>query len=203
MATTNRKFICFNFNPWGKIAPDCSIRAISAATGLDYREICKKFGFSYKNGYGMIRQSGVNLTDIKHVFNEYFDIVEDFYDNYNFVPDEYKDSIEASQMDFIDSTLDVNAVTGITLNEFIDMFRNRGTFLVSVTGNPKAKNPNARTGGHIVCANCSPINKKQGFIDIWDSGEMLVDAYMRIKKVEPMNSPKHWRYDREKHRFIV
>lgn len=53
-----------------------------------------------------------------------------------------------------------------------------------------------------MCVKCNP-GYKHGFIDSWDSGEMLVDSYMRVKKFEPANSPKHWRYDREKHKFIV
>ena len=32
---------------------------------------------------------------------------------------------------------------------------------------------------------------------------MLVDAYMRVIKKEPANSPLHWKYDKEKHEFIV
>jgi hypothetical protein len=45
--------------------------------------------------------------------------------------------------------------------------------------------------------------KRHGFIDSWDSSEMLVDAYMRVIKKEPVNSPLHWKYDRENHKFIV
>lgn len=82
------------------------------------------------------------------------------------------------------------------------MYRNGGTFLVSLTGNPNAVNPAARDGGHIVCVKCNP-KFKHGFIDFWDSGEMTVDAFMRIKKTEPADSPKHWKYDRGQHKFIL
>ncbi len=33
--------------------------------------------------------------------------------------------------------------------------------------------------------------------------EMLVDAYMRVIKKEPFDSPLHWKYDHENHKFIV
>lgn len=72
---------------------------------------------------------------------------------------------------------------------------------MSLEGNPNAKNEACREGGHIVCVKCNP-KYKQGFIDFWDSGEMLVDAYMRIKKTEPFNSPLHWKYDYENHQLI-
>ena len=62
---TNNKWFNMNFNPWQVRAPDCAIRAIVAATGLDYREVCRRFGVSWKNGRGMIRDSGIDLDDIK------------------------------------------------------------------------------------------------------------------------------------------
>lgn len=85
----NRKWICFSFNPWKKLRPDCAIRAISAATLLDYREVCKQLGVAYKNGMGLIRDSGIDLEMIKSKFSDYFDIIEDFAENYSFVPDEF------------------------------------------------------------------------------------------------------------------
>lgn len=200
MAKSN--WINFNFNPWNAAVGDCSIRAVSAGTGLDYREVCKKLGVSYKNGKGLIRDSGIGLELIEDRFDEYFDIVEDFYDNYNFVPDEYAGTLYDKQLDNFDASIGVGAISNTTLDEFIDEFKDQGIFLVSLEGNPKAKNPVARKGGHIVCVKCIP-DKKQGFIDTWDSGEMLVDAYMRVKKMEPYDSPKHWRYDHEKKKFIV
>ena len=32
---------------------------------------------------------------------------------------------------------------------------------------------------------------------------MLVDAYMRVVKREPLSSPYHWKFDKEKHAFIL
>ena len=97
----------------------------------------------------------------------------------------------------------MNSASGLTLNDFVDMFKDQGTFLVSLVENPEASNVNSRKGGHIVCVRCGKNAVKQGFIDTWDSGEMLVDTYMRIVKTEPKDSPLHWRYDRAQHKFIV
>ena len=89
----NPKWINFNFNPWGARAPDCAIRAISAATGLDYREVCRRLKAAWKSGFGLVRKTGVGLSTIEKKFAEYCDIIEDFYDNYNFVPDEFKGTL--------------------------------------------------------------------------------------------------------------
>jgi len=58
---TNPKLIKFNFNAWGQNISDCAIRAVVAATGLDYREVCKRFGVSYKKRKGLIRDTGIDL----------------------------------------------------------------------------------------------------------------------------------------------
>lgn len=200
----NPYLIKFNFNPWKANVGDCAIRAIVAATGLDYRAVCKQLGVSYKKGRGLIRDTGIDLQEIEIVFSDYFDIIEDFYDNNEFVPDEMRGSKEDLELAKFDLLNDIDAVSRTTLNEFIEMYRGNGTFLVSLDRNPEAKNVSARReGGHIVCVKCNPRLKKQGFIDTWDSGEMLVDAYMRVAKTEPKDSPLHWKYDREKHQFIV
>ena len=197
----NPRWIYANFNVWNKFIGDCPIRAVSAATGLKYQEVCKRFGYSWKNGHGLIRDTGATIEEIKSKFNEYFDIVEDFYDDYDFVPDEFKGTDAEQELIDFDNQHNIGPSAGITLNEFVDMFKNQGTFVVSLTGNPNAKNKSCREGGHVVCVKCNR-GHKQGFIDFWDSGEMLVDAYMRIKKKEPADSPLHWKYDYENHRLI-
>ena len=204
MEQKNQKWINFSFNPWNKRIEDCAIRAIAAATGLDYRVVCKKLGYACKNGYGLTRKSGASIQKIKNVFNDYFDIIEDFYDNFTFVPDEFKGSEEVERIKQFEVQNGLfNSATGTTLNEFIDLYKNQGTFLVSLIGNPDSENPSCRGDvGHLVCVKCNP-GYKQGFIDFWDSGDMLVNAFMRVKKFEPKDSPNHWRYDREKHKFIV
>lgn len=94
----NPKLLVFNYNPWGQHIADCAIRAISAATGLDYRVVCKMLGCSYKNGYGLIRDTGVPLKKVRKVFNKHFDVIEDFYADFNFVPDEFKGSREDEEL---------------------------------------------------------------------------------------------------------
>ena len=151
-----------------------------------------------------MRDTGVKLKDVRKVFNSYFDVIEDFYADFNFVPDEFKGSEEDEairQFEIKHGLYD--QASGMTLNDFIDFYAGQGTFLVALIGNPHAKNPSCRGDiGHLVCVKCNP-GFKQGFIDLWDSGEMLVDSFMRVKKFEPKDSPRHWRYDREKHKFIV
>lgn len=158
---TNPKLIKFNFNAWRQNISDCAIRAVVAATGLDYREVCKRFGVSYKKGKGLIRDTGIGLDQIEETFSEYFDIVEDFYNNYDFVPDEMKGSkedLEMQKFDILNGITD--GATKTTLNEFIDMFKNQGSFLVSLIENPEAINSVSRKGGHIVCVNCRRGAKK-------------------------------------------
>ena len=196
-------WIKFNYNPWKANIGDCAIRSIVAATGLDYREVCKRLGVAWKYGKGLIRDTGIDLEDVKRVFGKYFDIIEDFADNYAFVPDEFKDSQEDDELRTLELQYGItNDSSGIMLKEFIDQFENQGAFLVSCIGNPNATNNNAKYDGHLVYVQCIP-GKRHGFIDSWDSSEMLVDAYMRVIKKEPFNSPLHWKYDRENHKFIV
>ena len=203
MTSKNPRWINFNFNPWNKNISDCAIRAVVAATGLDYRAVCKRFGVSYVKGKGLRRDTGIDLDAIKETFSEYFDIVEDYYDNMAFVPDEFKNSKEDMLMQTFDLQNGIDLASGDTLNDFCDQYSGQGTFLVSLEGNPKSKDVFARKGGHIVCAKLGKNAKKQGFIDTWNSGEMHVDAYMRVVKTEPKNSPLHWKYDNEQHKFIV
>lgn len=118
----NPKLIYANLNPWGKFINDCSIRAVSAATGLKYQEVCKRFGYSWKNGHGLIRDTGTTLDEAKSKFNEYFDVVEDFYEDYDFVPDEMKGTDAEQELIDFDNEQGIGAAAGITLNEFVDMF---------------------------------------------------------------------------------
>lgn len=195
-------FIKFNFNPWKKHIDDCAIRAISGATGLDYRVVCKKLGVSWKTGYGLIRKIGIDLEDVKQVFNSYFDIIEDFGENFDFVPDEFKNSHVNDEMRHFDLANNISHdSSGSTLNDFINEFRNQGLFIVSCVGNPNAKNKVARRGGHLIYVSCK--GKQQGFFDTWDSSEMLVDAYMRVVKREPIDSKLHYKFDYEKQKFIM
>ena len=200
----NSYWIKINFNPWKKNIDDCAIRSIAAAIGMDYREVCKRLNVSWKNGIGLIRKTGIDLNDVKRVFDEYFDIVEDYIDDFSFVPDEFKDSkfnddiIAFELQNGIDTSY-----SGLTVEEFIQNFKDQGKFLVGCVTNPDAVNRTARTeGGHLVCVNCLK-GKRQGFYDTWDSSEMFVDSYMRVRKTVPLDSPLHWKYDRDKKQFIV
>lgn len=200
----SRYFIKFNFNPWKQTkAGDCTIRAVSGATGLSYKEVCRRYGVACKNGYGLMRKTGINLEDTKEKFDEYFDVVEDFYDDFGFVPDEMKDTFDAKLVKALDQHSASEYASGDTLEDFCDMYDGQGRFLISLVPNPEAKDEAAKRDGHIVYANLSSNAKRPGFVDTWDSSEMLVDAFMRITKTEPKDSPLHWKYDKANHRFIV
>lgn len=79
----SKHFCKFNFNKYGMHIPDCAVRSVVAATGLDYDIACKMYGCSFKRGHGLIRNSGIALEDIKQKFNSYFDIVVDFNDDFD------------------------------------------------------------------------------------------------------------------------
>lgn len=193
-----------NFNPWGVHTGDCAIRAITAATGLDYRIVCRRLHATYKNGHGLLRDTGIDLHTIESAFSEYFDIVEDFYDNIDFVPPEMIGSKEAQELEMFDASNGIGAASSMTLQEFMTTYRDNGVFLVSLVGNPNASNPILRDpeDGHIVCARCVR-GKPHCFIDTFDSHEMCVDTYMRLAKAEPTSSPLHWKYDMAQHKFIL
>lgn len=196
----NPNWINFNFNCYGKRINDCAIRAVVAATGLDYREVCRRFGVSYVKGKGLRRDTGIGLDVIEEKFGEYCDIVEDYYDNFDFVPDEFKDSKQNDDMLQFELQNGIDSISGNTLNDFCAQYAGQGTFLISLEKDSKTNN---RPAGHIVCAKLNRGAKRQGFIDTWDSGDLKVDAYMRVVKTEPKDSPLHWKYDREQHKFIV
>lgn len=186
------KFV--NLNPWKKNIGDCSIRAICAAIGMRYELVCKELGVSWKKGHGLVRDTGIDLELIKKKFDPWFDIVESYYDE---LPPELADDPAFTRAQMIDLALGVDEDTaGVTLAEFLDLYRGQGTFLVGLEGNPDAKNPNARKGGHIVCARCWRGQEPYA-IDSWRSEEMKVDAFMRVKKTVPRDDPRHWVYDYE------
>jgi hypothetical protein len=64
-----------NYNKWGKNIGDCAIRAICAGIEMDYEKVCKRLGVAHKRGWGLIRDTGIKLEDIKEKFDEYFDVV--------------------------------------------------------------------------------------------------------------------------------
>lgn len=109
------------------------------------------------------------------------------------------DDPEFARTQFMDAALDIEENSaGITLGDFLELYRGQGTFLVGLVGNPKAENPTARSGGHIVCVRCWP--KKYPYaIDTWNSIEMLVDSFMRVKKVIPEDDPRRAVWDKERH----
>ena len=188
----------FNMNPWKKRIPDCSIRAICAAIGMRYELVCKELGVSWKKGHGLIRDTGIDLNKIKETFDPWFDIVEDYTEE---LPPEMMEEPAFAQAKFMDAALGLEEeYTGITLADFLELYNGQGTFLVGLVGNPRAKNPQCREGGHIVCARCWK-GKPPFAIDTFDSSEMIVDSFMRVKKTIPKDDLRHWVWDSENNCF--
>lgn len=184
----------FNMNPWKKRIPDCSIRAICAAIGMRYELVCKELGMSWKKGYGLIRDTGVDLKKIKETFDPWFDVVEDYTEE---LPPEMMEEPAFAQAKFMDAALGLEEeYTGITLADFLELYNSQGTFLVGLVGNPYAKDPHCRKGGHIVCARCWK-GRDPYAIDTFSSSEMIVDSFMRVKKTIPKDDPRHWVWDNE------
>ena len=204
-AAKNKWWIKFNYNPWHvRDIGDCAIRAVVAAIGLDYKTVCKKLGVSYVLGRGLRRDTGIDLDKIKKTFKDYFGNIEDFAENNKFVPSEFEGSKVNDEITAIELANGIDSnISGLTLNEFCELYLGLGTFLVSLSGDPASKDANAREGGHIVCAKLAANAKKKGFVQTWDSGNMKVDCYMEVAKKEPVDSPFHWKYDYEKKQFIV
>ena len=198
-----------NYNKYKKNIGDCAVRAIVAGIGMDYDLVCRRFGMSFKRGYGLIRDTGIDLELIKQKFDEYFDIVEDFSQDEEFVPDNVPDSM-LNDPSFVDPTVFeiTNGIAdySLTLSDFIAVYGNApgnktGRYLVSLSPNKDSRDKRCRReDGHIVCV--MQLDGRPMAVDTWDSADMLVDCFMRIKKVVPKDSPLHWKYDYEKKRFI-
>lgn len=122
------KFIHFNANPWQKLRPDCSIRAIAAALNMAYTDVCKKLNVSYKLGYGMIRNEGAaEVERLFEVFDPYFDnsyIDSSYMDNFNEIVSgtgeyyNFADFDDPDMKSFEDDFIDPDV--GSSLEEFID-----------------------------------------------------------------------------------
>lgn len=200
----NKKFIDFNFNPYKAHIDDCAVRAITAALGMRYELVCKQLGVSWRKGSGLIRSSGITLDVINSRFDEWFDVVQEFSGDYDSMPDDLKNDPEFQDLESLSITMGINNyTTGITLNDFCEMFAKQGIFLVGLAPNPNSRNGYCRReGGHIVCAKCLKKYSVGYFIDTWDSGDMLVDSWMRVSKVIPPEDPRHWVFDKATHSFV-
>lgn len=199
-----KHFVEFNFNPWKQNIDDCAIRSVTCATGMKYELVCRQLGVAWKRGHGLIRNSGIDLEWIKTCFNDWFDVVQDFNDNgWEEMPDDLRDDPDFEDVQRIDIELGIDSTSsGITLDDFCDMFAGQGTFLVGLVSNPKSKSPACRqeAGGHIVCAKCFR-GKDPVFVDTWNSGDMLCDSWMRVNRRLPEGDPRHWIYNKDLHCF--
>lgn len=186
----------FNANPWHQRIGDCAIRALVIGLGFDYRAACKQLGVACKSGYGLVRSTGIDLYDIKAKFSSFFDIVEDFNEQQDFVPDEFKGSDDDARIQDIEASLLVPGTFGITLRDFLEMYADQGQFLVGLVTNDQKQD------GHIVFVNCA---KGMNYaVDTYTSSlDFLVDSFMRIKQRLPKDDPRHFRLDPVTKEFVV
>ena len=156
---------------------------------MSYPQVCKTLGVSYKKGYGLLRDSGIDLEEIKAKFNDYFGQITDFNEE---VPEELADI--ANDVTKFELSMDIDSSTsGITLEEFILMFENEGRFLVGLVS-PKGD-------GHIVFVNCS--RGRNFVVDTFNCLEFKVDSWMQITKTLPKDDSRRYIYDKNRHCFVV
>lgn len=176
-----------NYNPWKKRIGDCAIRSVSAALNMSYIEVCKAFHVAWKNGYGLIRDTGIDLDDIKQTFDEYFDSVTDFNED---LPKDAKMQAMDDEMTKFDADNGIDsASSGITVNEFIDMHRGEGLFLVGCV------TPDHDRDGHIVYVNTNAPR----FIDTFDCGDFVVDAWLHVKRRLTKGDPRCIKISADRH----
>ena len=170
-----------NFNPAKKRIPDCAIRAVTAGLAMRYSTVCRIFGKTYRQGYGLVGNEGIDLNAVKKRFDRFFDVVEDARETaWEMRPDEFDD------MKF-DPVIDQDEDFGYTLEEFCELYSGQGRFLVALTTDIKTRELTGETAGHIVFCDLRP--GKDFFVDTWDSSWMRVQAFMRIEKVWPWSDP--------------
>jgi hypothetical protein len=176
----SKYFFRHNSNPFGKLLPDCAIRAIATGLNMPYTEVCKRLGVSWKTGHGLIRNSGIFLESIRDAFSEYFDYVQDVDDikSFNAQNEMLKDLMKDREFNVELMDLD-DEIRGddeeLTLERFIDEYEGQGSFLVGLH--------NLNGEGHIVC--CFLSRNPPIFCDTWDCSNLIVDCIMRIKKRLP------------------
>ena len=166
----------YNANPWKRNISDCAIRATSLAINMPYVDVCRKLGVSFKNGHGLIRDSGIYLQKIKDAFDEYFDVVVDFGEE---LPPEDVPEIDYDTSHLFDDDEEYmdspNENSEMSLAEWMVLNKGLGLFIVGL------HNPANGVDGHLVCA--STLSMK--FFDTWDCSDWKVDAWMRVRKRLP------------------
>jgi hypothetical protein len=167
--TPHQFFRPYNANPWKKNLPDCAVRAVSLAINMPYVDVCRRLGVSFKRGHGLIRDSGVYLQKIKDAFDDYFDIVVDFYET--LPPEDIPDVEYDTAALFADDDV---GNTEQTLVQWMLLNRGSGLFIVGL------HSPETGGGAHLVCASTNSLK----FFDTWDCSDWRVDAWLRVKKRE-------------------
>lgn len=138
-------------------------------------------GVPFIPGKGAANDAGVDLEDVKRKFAPFFDVVEDAKDaSWENRPEEFADVP-------FDPEFDLDEDFGYDLNDFCEMYRNQGMFLVALMNTDQVRQLTGEVEGHMVYCNLTPGN--QYFVDTWDSSSLKVQAFLRIKKRWPWEDP--------------
>lgn len=110
---------------------------------MSYTAVCKAFHVAWKTGYGLVRDTGIDLDVIKTALKDYFSNVTDFTEA---IPKDKEMQAIDNEMTKFDAANGIDSdSSGITVDEFIDMYQGSGRFLVGCISPKK--------GGHIVYVN--------------------------------------------------
>ena len=139
-------------------------------------------------GRGLSGEEGIDLEMIKRRLDKFFDRVEDANEmSWQDRPPEFED------MEF-DPAFDLEPDLGLTLDEFCDAYRGTGRYLVALVHDAATIEKGRNLAGHIVYADLRP--GKNFFFDTWNCGNMVVEAYMKVKAALSKDDPRSLFYKR-------
>lgn len=167
-----------NYNKWRKDMPDCAIRSIVAAIGIDYEAACKVLKVKYIKGRGYNDEYGIDIDLLHDAFKKFLGDIEE---NEGFEDDPLKSFLSATPLE---DWLSKMAKEGKT-----------GTYLVYLDDNKVAD------GGHIVCCRIKSASDAY-FIDTFDVSKMPVQCWIKVEKVLPASSKYHYKYDKATKQFL-
>lgn len=184
--TAGEHFYMKNFNPWAVSKGDCAIRALSAALAMKYVDVCRNLNVRFKNGVGMMKDGVQTLITVpKSPLARYFDSPRLLRANgMRPAPGELRGMQRMPKSE-----------VRVNVNDFCEAAakaRPDEIFVVLCMGNPSSYSPDISGGneneGHVVAVFAE--RNHPYFVDTWDCGDMLVYAYMRVKRQVAKNSPE-------------
>ena len=162
-------FYRYNANPGKADIPDCAVRSVSLALKMPYVDVCRRLGVSFRDGHGLIRNSGIYMQKLKDEFDDYFDVVVDFEEE---LPDDALPEVEYDTAALFDDGEIYGRNDEMTLSEWMELNRGTGRYIVGL------HSPSSKANGHLVCVSTNRME----FYDTWDCSDWKVDAWMRVRR---------------------